>query len=226
MFHISSFKKRVTNVFSCNLSADEIIECLIQSKCDDTKNVASKLRFMFRSFDFNISQSYCDSNDMKIASELFQVNRPSLWIDFIKGLLPGSSLSEHKNPILMKRVDALFQIMYFIVNNGLKFSPMHVNVVQTIHNLTRSKELIEIMNSLGICIGYNKMKTIDFTLAKRIISLLGTNDRVPVKPVFTLQQPISAAMDNFDHIENTLSGKGSSHDTVLVLFQNNIQSYR
>ena len=27
-------------------------------------------------------------------------------------------------------------------------------------------------------------------------------------------------MDNFDHDENTLSGIGGSHDTVLVLFQN------
>ena len=27
-------------------------------------------------------------------------------------------------------------------------------------------------------------------------------------------------MDNFDHNENTLSGKGSSHDTILMVFQN------
>ena len=26
-------------------------------------------------------------------------------------------------------------------------------------------------------------------------------------------------MDNFDHEENTLSGIGGSHDTILVLFQ-------
>ena len=27
------------------------------------------------------------------------------------------------------------------------------------------------------------------------------------------------AFDNFDHIESTFSGKGSSHDTVAVVFQ-------
>ena len=27
-------------------------------------------------------------------------------------------------------------------------------------------------------------------------------------------------MDNFDHTGNTVSGKDSSHDTVLVIFQN------
>lgn len=27
-------------------------------------------------------------------------------------------------------------------------------------------------------------------------------------------------MDNFDHEENTPSGKGGSHDTILMLFQN------
>ena len=27
-------------------------------------------------------------------------------------------------------------------------------------------------------------------------------------------------MDNFDHKENTVSGTGGSHDTILMLFQN------
>ena len=31
---------------------------------------------------------------------------------------------------------------------------------------------------------------------------------------------IQGAMDNFDHEENTSSGIGGSHDTILVLFQN------
>ena len=36
--------------------------------------------------------------------------------------------------------------------------------------------------------------------------------------------PIQGAMDNFDHTENTASGKDSAHDTVLVIFQNKDKS--
>ena len=139
---------------------------------------------------------------------------------FVRSLLPGTKLTDDENPVLMARLDSLFQILFFIVHNDLKPTPMHVNLVQTIHNLTRSKELIEILNTLGFCFGYKKMKNIDFAIAKRITSLLGPNDRVPLAPVFIPAHPISGAMDNFDHIERNLSGKGSSHDTVLVLFQN------
>ena len=32
---------------------------------------------------------------------------------------------------------------------------------------------------------------------------------------------IHGAMDNYGRIENSKSGKGSSHDTILMLFQNN-----
>ena len=138
---------------------------------------------------------------------------------FVRSVLPGTKLTDDENPVLMARLDSLFQILFFIVHNDLKPTPMHVNLVQTIHNLTRSKELIEILNTLGFCFGYKKMKNIDFAIAKRITSLLGPNDRVPLAPVFTPVHPISGAMDNFDHIERNLSGKGSSHDTVLVLFQ-------
>ena len=31
---------------------------------------------------------------------------------------------------------------------------------------------------------------------------------------------IHRAMDNFHHNENTLSGKGSNHDIILMIFQN------
>ena len=139
---------------------------------------------------------------------------------FVRSLLPGTKLTDDENPVLMARLDLLFQILFFIVHNDLKPTPRHVNLVQTIHNLTRSKELIEILNTLGFCFGYKYMKNIDFAIAKRITSLLGPNDRVPLAPVFTPAHPISGAMDNFDHIERNLSGEGSSHDTVLVLFQN------
>ena len=138
----------------------------------------------------------------------------------MNSLLPERELSDDDNPVLMTRLDASFQILYFIIHYDKKPTPLHVNLAQTIHNLTRSKELIEILNMLGFCYGYKKMKNIDFALVKRSVSLLTEDDRVPLAPVFSPEYPISGAMDNFDHLERNLSGKGSSHDTVLVLFQN------
>ena len=35
---------------------------------------------------------------------------------------------------------------------------------------------------------------------------------------------IQGAIDNFDHSDNTLSGKDTTHDTVMVVFQNRLKS--
>ena len=51
------------------------------------------------------------------------------------------------------------------------------------------------------------------------IDIAGPN-RVPVPPSILPSIFIHGAMDNFDHEENTSSGIGGSHDTILVLFQN------
>ena len=56
-------------------------------------------------------------------------------------------------------------------------------------------------------------------LAQCIIRRAG-NDHVPLPPSIEPSVLIQGAMDNFDHEENTSSGIGGSHDTILVLFQN------
>ena len=56
-------------------------------------------------------------------------------------------------------------------------------------------------------------------LAERIITTAGDN-RVPLPAVLEATSPLNGALDNFDRNESTLAGTGSTHDTILVLFQN------
>ena len=53
---------------------------------------------------------------------------------------------------------------------------------------------------------------------QQLINLTGPS-RVPVPENIDSSSIIHGAMDNFDHEENTSSGIGGSHDTILVLFQ-------
>ena len=74
------------------------------------------------------------------------------------------------------------------------------------------------MNRLGISISYDELERIDFTLANRLLNRLGEH-RVPISNSIK-KGLLHGAMDNFDHIKDTKSGKGSSHDTILMVFQN------
>ena len=75
------------------------------------------------------------------------------------------------------------------------------------------------LNRLGLCVSYDEIERIDINLAQRTIDAAGEN-LVPVPPVINSSAIIQGAMDKFDNEENTTSGIGGSHDTILVLFQN------
>ena len=64
------------------------------------------------------------------------------------------------------------------------------------------------------------MMIIDTRLAKRTIMEAG-NFRVPVGETIESGTIVQGAMDNLDHDENTMSSKNGSHDTILMLLQNN-----
>ena len=104
------------------------------------------------------------------------------------------------------------------MHNGTKKTPLHVSIAQSIYNECRSKKLIKIMNRLGISISYDELARIDFTSANRLLNRLGEH-RVPISNSIK-KGLLHGTMDNFDHIEDTKSGKGSSHDTILMVFQN------
>ena len=66
---------------------------------------------------------------------------------------------------------------------------------------------------------YDELERIDMGLVHRNIDLTGEH-HVPVPPVIQDGLMLHGAMDNYDNNEGTLSGLGSSHDTILMLFQN------
>ena len=147
-----------------------------------------------------------------VSMNMFIENRPPKWEEFCSYLFREKTTS-------CLRSDVVFQILHYILTDGKEPTLFHVEVAQAMHSLTRSKEQVTALNQHGICISYNTIKRIDVDLAERIIATAG-NNRVPIPAVLESSTPLNGAMDNFDRNENTLAGTGSTHDTILVLFQN------
>ena len=74
-------------------------------------------------------------------------------------------------------------------------------------------------NHLGLCTSYDEVERIDNSLVQHTIDMTGSH-RVPVPSSIVPHELVHGVMDNFDHKENTVSGTGGSHDTILMLFQN------
>ena len=77
-----------------------------------------------------------------------------------------------------------FQILYNLVHNATKVSPASVWIAETVHDVARSKKLIEILHRLGICARYKEVLNTDTAIAENIIDKTGEN-RVPVSDSIT-----------------------------------------
>ena len=144
--------------------------------------------------------------------DTFTSNPPLKWTEFFSYMFKGKTTTQ-------QRTNVVFRILHYILTDGKEPTPFHVMVSQTVHSLTRSKELVTAFSHYRICVSYNTVKRIDVDLAERIITAAGEN-RVPLPAVLEATSPINGAMENFDRNESTLAGTGSTHDTILILFQN------
>ena len=113
-------------------------------------------------------------------------------------------------------MNTVFQVMRYILTNRIESTPFHVMVVQAVHSLIRSKELVTALNHHEISVSHNAVKQIDVDLAEQIITI-GSDNRIPLPPVFETTSPLNGAMDNFDCNESIPAGACSTHDTILVL---------
>ena len=176
------------------------------------QQVANELAQELKEYSFGLQNSLCEPQDLQLSMDTFTSNPPLKWTEFCSYMFKGKTTTQ-------QRTDAVFQILHYILTDGKEPTSFHVMVGQTVHSLTRSKELVTAFSHYRICVSYNTVKRIDVDLAERIITAAGDN-RVPLPAVLEATSPINGAMDNFDRNESTLAGTGSTHDTILVLFQN------
>ena len=110
-------------------------------------------------------------------------------------------------------------IGFNLVYSCRKKVQLQISILQGIHDKCWSKQLIQILSKLEWFISYDEL---DCSLAKEIMDSCLKN-KVPL-PQITSFSIIQGAIDNFDHNEITFTGNGSSHDTILMVFQNSKHS--
>ena len=199
--------------FSANIRSRDIVETLRSN--DPVKICAEKLRKECTEFDFLLDSSFCHAEDVKNSFENYKNSHFESWEKFFNTFCPFRTRSLN----IQRKTDSIFQIIFNLIHNGRRKTPMHVALAEAIHETCKSKKLIRIMNHLGLCTSYDEVERIDTTLVQRTADMAGFH-RVPVPPSIVSDNIVQGAMDSFDHNEKTDSGIGGSHYTILMLFQN------
>lgn len=113
-----------------------------------------------------------------------------------------------------RKIQSIFQILYYIHHKGTKRTPLHIINAEKVHSLGKGGKItLTSLNKKGLAVSYTELRRFQFDMAS--FTALHHHDKVSIPihfhpGVFTL-----GALDNWDH-----EGATSEHDTVQVLFQN------
>ena len=94
------------------------------------QKVANKLAQELKGYSFGLQKSFCEPQDHKLSTERFNNNLPSKRTEFCLHLFKGKVVSQLK-------INALFQIMHYILTNGKELTPFHIIVAEAVHSLTQ-----------------------------------------------------------------------------------------
>lgn len=180
--------------------------------------------------DFNLEDKFCDENELRQSWN--NINIPEDLLKFfcrLFNILPSQFSNEALNDNTMNsfeegilsskilKMKSLYQIIFFMIKKHHKRTSLHIITGLSIHSMTKNKSLINHLNRIGVCISYNEV--LRFRNGLALYNISSCENTIPLPSRFDKKIWTTAAFDNFDHEEGTLSGINGSHDTVAVLFQ-------
>ena len=130
--------------------------------------------------------------------------------------------NEELNIDLKRKILGICQDIVFLVSRGRRYTSKHVGIGVTVHQATRSKELVQLLYAAGHSISYETVLRLDNAIANDTLQRYNTNGNVIVPRNFTETSRSTYtryAIDNIDINEETLSGMGTFHATQSAAFR-------
>ena len=72
---------------------------------------------------------------------------------------------------IKRKCEVVFQIVYNLIHNGQRKTPLHKVISQSIHDKYKSKSLIQMFNPLELWISYDDLERTDVAISQEIINL-------------------------------------------------------
>ncbi len=139
-------------------------------------------------------------------------------------IVGGQALIEDDNPEkneehVRSRVLSMAQDLVYCVSGGTKWTPKHVGLTSTLHQATRSKDLIQLFHKAGHCLSYEQVLQIDTSLVESTLKSLGQATGAIIPPNVVANKFIHYTCDNIDILDETLDGKNTFHATQMAAWQ-------
>ncbi len=117
------------------------------------------------------------------------------------------------------KVLSVAQDVIYCTSGGNNWTPKHIGLACTLHQATRSKDLVELFHKAGHCISYKQVLQIDTSLAENSLQSLDRETGAIIPPNMVRGKFIQYTADNIDILDETLDGKNTFHATQMATWQ-------
>ena len=98
-------------------------------------------------------------------------------------------------------------------------TPKHIGLSSTLHQATRSKQLINLFHRAGHVLSYDDVLQIDTGLAEHTLSTMNMETGVVLPPNTVSDRFAHFSADDIDILDESLDGKNTFHATQMTVFQ-------
>lgn len=126
---------------------------------------------------------------------------------------------ERKEADTQMRVLSVSQDLVYNVTGGKHWTPKHVGLASTLHQATRSKELVNLFHKAGHTISYHGLLQVDTALAEKTLQTMDAETGAVTPPNFVHGRFTHFTCDNIDINDSKLDGKNTFHATQMAGWQ-------
>lgn len=134
-------------------------------------------------------------------------------------LLLSLIIGENEDSQNYNRILSIAQDIIYVQSKGRILTPKHIGLGVALHHMTRSKQIVQLVNQAGHCISYEGIQKVDTSIAKYELSKYKENNNTITPSNLVHNKFTQFAVDNIDIIEDVLDGKGTFHATQCAAFQ-------
>ena len=126
---------------------------------------------------------------------------------------------ENNEDLIQSRVLSVAQDLVYCVSGGRKWTPKHLGLASTLHQATRSKDLVELFNKASHCLSYEQVLQVDTSLAESTLKSMDQATGAIIPSNLVPNKFIHYTADNIDILDETLDGKNTFHATQMATWQ-------
>ena len=126
---------------------------------------------------------------------------------------------EDEEELLRTKILSVAQDLVYGVSGGKKWTPKHIGLSCTLHQATRSKDLVKLFHNAGHCLSYKETLQVDTALAESTLNSLDEETGTVIPLNISSGPFLHFTADNIDILDETLDGKNTFHATQMAVWQ-------